>query len=149
MNPRTAASSENLVGEAATLTAAYQDESSLSKRLYERAEHVMPGGNSRHSVALLPYPAYVERGEGCRVQDVEGAWHATAISATLNAALNATAGISCLACMVVSRLETNAYGEKSTVVEAQLLAVEVLQQRDVDRECDVDVRPRMPPQTRA
>jgi glutamate-1-semialdehyde 2,1-aminomutase len=32
----------------------------------------MPGGNTRHSVALNPYPVYVAGGRGCRVTDVEG-----------------------------------------------------------------------------
>ena len=53
-------------------TTAYRSESSRSKQLYERARRVMPGGNSRHSVALAPYPIYVRGGKGCRVMDVEG-----------------------------------------------------------------------------
>jgi len=32
----------------------------------------MPGGNTRHSTVLSPYPIYVGRGCGCRVTDVEG-----------------------------------------------------------------------------
>ena len=32
----------------------------------------MPGGNTRHSIALAPYPVYVQSGRGCRVTDVEG-----------------------------------------------------------------------------
>ena len=32
----------------------------------------MPGGNTRHSTALAPYPVYVSEGKGCRVVDVEG-----------------------------------------------------------------------------
>jgi len=32
----------------------------------------MPGGNSRHSIALSPYPVYVTSGRGCFVTDVEG-----------------------------------------------------------------------------
>jgi glutamate-1-semialdehyde 2,1-aminomutase len=32
----------------------------------------MPGGNTRHSVALAPYPIYARSGSGCRVTDVEG-----------------------------------------------------------------------------
>ncbi len=53
-------------------TAAYRAESAVSRRLYERATRVMPGGNTRHSTALLPYPVYVKSGRGCRVMDVEG-----------------------------------------------------------------------------
>src|ERR1700722_18551757 len=32
----------------------------------------MPGGNTRHSIALVPYPIYAASGSGCRVTDVEG-----------------------------------------------------------------------------
>jgi glutamate-1-semialdehyde 2,1-aminomutase len=32
----------------------------------------MPGGNTRHSIALAPYPVYLASGRGCRVRDVEG-----------------------------------------------------------------------------
>src|SRR5205085_1103284 len=32
----------------------------------------MPGGNTRHSIALAPYPIYAACGSGCRVTDVEG-----------------------------------------------------------------------------
>jgi glutamate-1-semialdehyde 2,1-aminomutase len=32
----------------------------------------MPGGNTRHSIALMPYPVYAASGRGCRVTDVEG-----------------------------------------------------------------------------
>lgn len=51
---------------------AYRSESSVSKSHYARAVKVMPGGNSRHSVALAPYPIYAKSGRGCRVTDVEG-----------------------------------------------------------------------------
>ena len=44
----------------------------MSRQLYERASRVMPGGNTRHSVALAPYPIYARSGSGCRVTDVEG-----------------------------------------------------------------------------
>jgi glutamate-1-semialdehyde 2,1-aminomutase len=32
----------------------------------------MPAGNTRHSVALAPYPIYARSGSGCRITDVEG-----------------------------------------------------------------------------
>jgi glutamate-1-semialdehyde 2,1-aminomutase len=51
---------------------AYRSEKARSRALYARAKEVMPGGNSRHSVALSPYPIYVRSGRGCRVTDVEG-----------------------------------------------------------------------------
>lgn len=59
------------VAEAAQATA-YRAESAASRRLYERARQVMPGGNTRHSIAVTPYPVYVASARGCRVVDVEG-----------------------------------------------------------------------------
>ena len=50
----------------------YPDDSSKSAGLYQRALDVMPGGNSRHTVYFPPYPIYLDRGEGCRVWDVDG-----------------------------------------------------------------------------
>ena len=67
-------------------------------------------------------------------EDDEGPWHATATSAAPSATPSVAAENNCLACMVVAYLETDAYGEERTVVEAQLLAVEVLMQGDVDYE---------------
>ena len=51
---------------------AYLDQGSKSKQLYDRALSVMPGGNSRHTIVMDPYPAYAQSGQGCRVTDVEG-----------------------------------------------------------------------------
>jgi glutamate-1-semialdehyde 2,1-aminomutase len=53
-------------------TAAYRSASALSRELYDRASRVMPGGNTRHSIALAPYPIYAVSGSGCRVTDVDG-----------------------------------------------------------------------------
>jgi glutamate-1-semialdehyde 2,1-aminomutase len=44
-----------------------------SRRLFERARKVMPGGNTRTTVFIDPFPIYAARGEGCRVWDVDGA----------------------------------------------------------------------------
>lgn len=54
------------------LLAKYREPGALSRELYERASRVMPGGNTRHSVALAPYPIYARSGSGCRITDVEG-----------------------------------------------------------------------------
>jgi len=54
------------------LLAKYRGPDALSRQLYERASRVMPGGNTRHSVALAPYPVYAHSGSGCRITDVEG-----------------------------------------------------------------------------
>ena len=50
----------------------YRDQGASSRQLYERASQVMPGGNTRHSVALAPYPIYARSGSGCRITDVAG-----------------------------------------------------------------------------
>jgi glutamate-1-semialdehyde 2,1-aminomutase len=51
---------------------AYRSESSQSRRLAQRATKVMPGGNTRHSIALSPYPIYAASGSACRITDIEG-----------------------------------------------------------------------------
>ncbi|MFN8522107.1 MAG: aspartate aminotransferase family protein [Chloroflexota bacterium] len=45
---------------------------SRSAALHARAVKVLPGGNTRTTVFAPPYPYYLDRGEGCRVYDVEG-----------------------------------------------------------------------------
>ena len=40
--------------------------------MYDRALASLPGGNSRTTVFMKPYPIYAARGEGCRVWDVDG-----------------------------------------------------------------------------
>jgi glutamate-1-semialdehyde 2,1-aminomutase len=60
------------VQEEAGLRVAYRAEGARSRALYQRAQAVMPGGNTRHSVALAPYPVFLASGRGCRVRDVEG-----------------------------------------------------------------------------
>src|SRR3979411_694149 len=50
----------------------YPDSKSRSRQLYDRALASLPGGNSRTTVFMKPYPIYAARGEGCRVWDVDG-----------------------------------------------------------------------------
>ena len=50
----------------------YPDPSSRSAQLYELAQTVLPGGNSRHTVFFPPYPIYAASGRGCHVTDVDG-----------------------------------------------------------------------------
>lgn len=50
----------------------YPDAMPESRRLFERARKVMPGGNTRTTVFVEPFPIYAARGEGCRVRDVDG-----------------------------------------------------------------------------
>lgn len=50
----------------------YPDPTSRSQELYDRALSSLPGGNTRTTVYMKPYPIYAARGEGCRVWDVDG-----------------------------------------------------------------------------
>jgi glutamate-1-semialdehyde 2,1-aminomutase len=50
----------------------YPDPSSRSAQLYEEAQTVLPGGNSRHTVFFPPYPIYAASASGCRITDVDG-----------------------------------------------------------------------------
>src|SRR5882724_10630020 len=50
----------------------YPDPKSRSQELYDRALASLPGGNTRTTVFMKPYPIYAARGEGCRVWDVDG-----------------------------------------------------------------------------
>src|SRR4051812_1786547 len=52
--------------------AMYPDQQSASRTLYDRALASLPGGNSRTTVFMKPYPVYAARGAGCRVWDVDG-----------------------------------------------------------------------------
>lgn len=50
----------------------YPDFGSKSFALMKRAQAVMPGGNTRHTVFFKPYPIYAARGQGAYVEDVDG-----------------------------------------------------------------------------
>jgi len=50
----------------------YPDAHPTSRKLFERAQKVMPGGNTRTTVSVKPFPVYLVRGEGCKVWDVDG-----------------------------------------------------------------------------
>src|SRR5881409_3165206 len=43
-----------------------------SRRLHEKAVAVMPGGTTRTTTYFDPYPLFIDRGEGCRIWDVDG-----------------------------------------------------------------------------
>jgi glutamate-1-semialdehyde 2,1-aminomutase len=43
-----------------------------SKALHERSARVMPGGTTRTTTYFDPYPLFIDRGEGCRIWDVDG-----------------------------------------------------------------------------
>ena len=50
----------------------YPDPNSSSQKMYDRALASLPGGNTRTTVFMRPYPIYAARGEGCRVWDLDG-----------------------------------------------------------------------------
>ena len=43
-----------------------------SRALHEKSARVMPGGTTRTTTFFAPYPLFIERGEGCRIWDVDG-----------------------------------------------------------------------------
>jgi glutamate-1-semialdehyde 2,1-aminomutase len=43
-----------------------------SRELYERARAHIPGGSSRSTLFVAPHPPYAQRGEGCKLVDVDG-----------------------------------------------------------------------------
>jgi glutamate-1-semialdehyde 2,1-aminomutase len=53
-------------------TTTFPDPNSRSAQLFERARQVMPGANTRHMITFAPYIVYADRGEGCRLWDVDG-----------------------------------------------------------------------------
>jgi glutamate-1-semialdehyde 2,1-aminomutase len=50
----------------------YRRSTPESQRLHERASAVMPGGTTRTTTYFDPYPLFIDRGEGCRIWDVDG-----------------------------------------------------------------------------
>ncbi|BCH05166.1 aspartate aminotransferase family protein (plasmid) [Mesorhizobium sp. 131-2-5] len=50
----------------------YPDSMPKSREMFERALRVMPGGNTRTTVFIDPFPIYADRGEGPRIWDVDG-----------------------------------------------------------------------------
>jgi glutamate-1-semialdehyde 2,1-aminomutase len=51
---------------------AYRQRTTASLRFFQEARHYLPGGDSRSTLFYLPYPAVMERGEGCWVVDLDG-----------------------------------------------------------------------------
>src|SRR5260370_2825893 len=49
----------------------YPSSSSKSAHLYERAQRVLPGGNTRTTVFRDPYPIYAQSGNGSRILDLD------------------------------------------------------------------------------
>jgi glutamate-1-semialdehyde 2,1-aminomutase len=64
----------------------FPDDAPRSKLLYERAKRSLPGGNTRTTVFMKPFPLYAAWGRGCRVWDADGV-------ARIDCINNFTAGI--------------------------------------------------------
>jgi len=58
--------------DASQVARRYRDATPVSAELYERATRSLPGGNTRTTVFVEPYPFYFHHGSGCRVWDVDG-----------------------------------------------------------------------------
>lgn len=50
----------------------YPEKHQQSRDLYQRALQRLPGGNTRTTVYMKPFPIYAARGAGCRVWDLDG-----------------------------------------------------------------------------
>jgi glutamate-1-semialdehyde 2,1-aminomutase len=61
-----------MTNKALPVTRKYADPGSAAARLYRQARSVMPGGNSRTSVFIAPYPPYAAEGQGCWLVDADG-----------------------------------------------------------------------------
>jgi glutamate-1-semialdehyde 2,1-aminomutase len=54
-----------------TLIADYQAKTPRSRALFEEAQRVLPGGNTRTTIFIDPYPFYAVRGAGPRIWDAD------------------------------------------------------------------------------
>ncbi len=61
-----------MAASADRLIEAYRDWTPASEKLMDGARRVMPGGDTRSSAHYRPYPAFMVRGEGCRLTDADG-----------------------------------------------------------------------------
>jgi glutamate-1-semialdehyde 2,1-aminomutase len=55
-----------------SITQKYFNRTAESKKLHDKAEKYLPGGDTRTAVFFEPYPTFIVRGEGCWVYDVDG-----------------------------------------------------------------------------
>ncbi len=55
-----------------SLIADYQAKTPRSRALFEEARRVLPGGNTRTTIFIDPYPFYAVRGTGARIYDADG-----------------------------------------------------------------------------
>jgi glutamate-1-semialdehyde 2,1-aminomutase len=50
----------------------YRLRTPASRRFFAEARRYLPGGDSRSTLFYRPYPAVMDRGEGCRLADIDG-----------------------------------------------------------------------------
>ena len=50
----------------------FQSRTLRSRQLFDRAQRVMPGGDTRTGTFHLPYPLFISRGKGCQLWDADG-----------------------------------------------------------------------------
>ena len=55
-----------------SVTDRYLDRTRNSKRLFERATRIFPGGFTRTPFVHGPYPTFIAQADGCRMWDVDG-----------------------------------------------------------------------------
>jgi len=69
---RIAIAEDTLEVAKARIEAEYRRRTPTSAALHAAAREVLPGGDTRTVTYFAPYPVYMERGEGCRLTDVDG-----------------------------------------------------------------------------
>lgn len=55
-----------------SITEEYEKRTPTSKKLFDRARDVFPGGYTRQPFQHNPYPTFMKRAQGCRIWDVDG-----------------------------------------------------------------------------
>ncbi|WWD21195.1 hypothetical protein CI109_105679 [Kwoniella shandongensis] len=55
-----------------TAQSSYATRNPSSAKAYERATDHLPGGGTRSSIFIHPFPLFIEKGEGCELTDLDG-----------------------------------------------------------------------------
>ena len=62
----------DLTGQVAAAERRYVERNPESRRLHEERARFMPGGNTRTTIHVAPFPLTIARGEGARIVDADG-----------------------------------------------------------------------------
>ena len=54
------------------IVARYRERTSKSRKHFEEAKTWLPGGDTRMASYFLPYPVFMENGQGCQIYDCDG-----------------------------------------------------------------------------